>query len=75
MTDDPQSEELQRLVEELARRHGYTAIQLLAVRIEPDGSTLIMDKHVGNIYLRFGVVAEWLHEAMSAGKSTEPPDK
>ncbi len=64
MTDDEQGEELQRAVEALAEKHGYTAVRLLAVRIESDGRTLVRDKHVGNIYLRFGVVSEWLAEAL-----------
>lgn len=64
MTDDEQGEELQRAVEALAKKHGYDAVQLLAVRVEPDGRTLVRDKFVGNVYLRFGVVSEWLAEAL-----------
>ena len=64
MTDDEQGEELQRAVEALALKHGYSAVQLLAVRIEADGRTLVRAKHFGNLYLRFGVVSEWLTAAL-----------
>ncbi len=36
----------------------------IPLRIESDGRTLVRDKHVGNVYLRFGVVSEWLAEAL-----------
>lgn len=64
MTDDEQGEELQAFVEAIAKKHGYAAVQLLAVRVEPDGRTLTRDKHIGNIYMRFGVVSEWLAESL-----------
>lgn len=68
VTDDAEGDELQAAVEAIALKHGYIAVQLLAVRIEPDGRTLVRDKHMGNIYLRFGVVSEWLAEALKPEK-------